>query len=703
MTEKEYRFHRLKMSGKLNEKRIVLYGTGKNAEYIITNAPEADIVGLMDEKQTGRFFWGKEVLSRYQILELRPDIIIMAAEHAAAQEIYRRIRSFCRQYQIELADMYGEDVFVLRQRLKEQTVDGAAGPVRIAMETAKHDLICFELFGMLCDIKANQEELWKKVSAEESFLINRRFAEDRISCDKKTYSLEDIYFFYQYLPGMNPELSRQLQERETKVLLEAVVPRPEMVSLVNDAHQKGKHVMIYVANRILPLAEVPRLLLSLGIYGYHDILQEEGGMTLTNGLLRRELERHPGKKLLYIGNDQNDGPIMPLIYHQDVLVIKNSDKSDEIPEATTISKKEKTVLFISFRMPRFDRDAGSRTIFRYMKLFVKQGYSVKFLPSNFRGEEPYTWLCEQEGIEVLHGSKYQEDIQNWFIEHQHEIGYAFLNYPTGSLAFLNILLKTTIKIIYFGHDLHFWRLQREYQLKNDSRIKEKAEKHFTIEKELIEKSAVVYYPSDAEVRLIKEIMHTDKAKAIKLLFYDKVPESSNYRPEQRKDLLFVGGFSHQPNVDAVLWFVRDVYPAIYEKEKIKLIIVGSDMPLEITQINHPGVENKGFLRDEELDLLYQQIKMAVIPVRFGAGVKGKVLDAMYKGIPMVTTTIGAEGINRADRVLRIEDEPSRFAEAVLEMYGDRELLRKTSQQYIECIRKYYSEEAAWNVIKDDFT
>ena len=127
---------------------------------------------------------------------------------------------------------------------------------------------------------------------------------------------------------------------------------------------------------------------------------------------------------------------------------------------------------------------------------------------------------------------------------------------------------------------------------------------------------------------------------------------------EREGLLFVGGFAHPPNADAVLWFAREIFPLIRrELPDVKFYVAGSKVTDEIKALEETesGIIIKGFVSEEELAQLYGQCRVVVVPLRYGAGVKGKVVEAIYNGAPIVTTSTGAEGIPFADTVLEIED------------------------------------------------
>ena len=192
-------------------------------------------------------------------------------------------------------------------------------------------------------------------------------------------------------------------------------------------------------------------------------------------------------------------------------------------------------------------------------------------------------------------------------------------------------------------------------------------------------------------------------KAITAYVFDKFIENYSYDAKDREGILFVGGFSHHPNIDGVKWFVENVYNLIRDKQNIPFYIVGSNAPDEIKVLDGNGIVFKGFVSDEELSDIYKKCKMVVVPLRYGAGVKGKVIEAIYNGIPIVTTSVGAEGIKNVEDVVCVEDEPKQFAEKVLELYNDDEQLESMGNKSQQFVKEYFSTDAVWKIIEEDFT
>lgn len=386
-------------------------------------------------------------------------------------------------------------------------------------------------------------------------------------------------------------------------------------------------------------------------------------------------------------------------------VLKTQQKNTGNPNpfaARERSSGKKTILVIDHYVPQHDRDAGSKTTFQYLKMFVGKGYNVKFLPDNFLKDEPYTHELQQMGIEVLYGDEIRGGIFDWILKNKEFIDIAYLNRPHIAVKYIDFLKKNTdIRCIFYGHDLHYMRIKREYELTGDIRRRRESDYWKSIEFSVMEQSDMVYYPSQDEIDDIHKRRPEIPAKAITAYIYDE-PEKAG--DSERKDLLFVGGFRHPPNADGVLWFAREVWPIIRSSlPDARFLIAGSHPTEEIEALGgHDGIEVLGFVSDEKLKELYRSTALTVVPLRYGAGVKGKVVEALSMGSVIVTTSVGAEGIPDAETVMAVADTPVLFAEKVISLYHSPEKLAQISSSEPEFVRKHYSTEAAWAVIKEDF-
>lgn len=191
---------------------------------------------------------------------------------------------------------------------------------------------------------------------------------------------------------------------------------------------------------------------------------------------------------------------------------------------------------------------------------------------------------------------------------------------------------------------------------------------------------------------------------IPLYIYEEIPADINKDFRERQDLLYVGGFGHPPNIDAVLWFAKEVFPTIVNRfPDIKWHVVGGKVTKEIEQLASENIIIEGFVSDEVLEKLYRTCRMAVVPLRFGAGVKGKVVEAGYYQIPLVTTSIGAEGLDTGDGSMLVEDNGSKMADLVCSLYQDFDQLREMSEKGKDFIRNNFLLSKAESVIKLDIS
>jgi len=366
------------------------------------------------------------------------------------------------------------------------------------------------------------------------------------------------------------------------------------------------------------------------------------------------------------------------------------------------SRNKKTLLFVDHYVPHFDKDAGSRAAFQFLNVLVDKGFNIKFIGDNFFRHEPYTAILQQIGIEVLYGDYYFLNWKTWLIDNGKYFDFVILSRPHISERYIDIIKKhSNAKIFYYGHDLHFLRESREYLLtKNKDKLKS-SEKWKKAELSLMKKSDVVYYFSTAEIEIIKKLDPKINCKVIPLNVFPKV--NLKTWDNTRKNLVFVGGFGHVPNIDSIFWFVNNVMPLILESNpEIILYVIGSNVTDEIQKLNGNNIKILGFVDDSTLDDYYNKCRICIAPLRFGAGVKGKVLEAMFKQIPVITTTIGAEGIPDAEDCMIIEDEPNKFAEKLINMYNDDEILEKLTESSYHYIMKNFTSDRINSILDEDF-
>jgi glycosyltransferase involved in cell wall biosynthesis len=164
--------------------------------------------------------------------------------------------------------------------------------------------------------------------------------------------------------------------------------------------------------------------------------------------------------------------------------------------------------------------------------------------------------------------------------------------------------------------------------------------------------------------------------------------------EDRKDLMFLGGFNHPPNVDAVTYLVNDILPAIQRRlPDVKLYIVGSEPPEQIRRLANEHVIVTGFVAD--LEPYLSRVKISVAPLRYGAGVKGKINMSLSYGVPVVATQLAVEGMHlESGKDVLAADDAVAFADAVVKVYEDGALWNTLSRNGLAHTERHFSFAAA---------
>ena len=388
---------------------------------------------------------------------------------------------------------------------------------------------------------------------------------------------------------------------------------------------------------------------------------------------------------------------------QDILQREHEPNGVNVFTAKDRSNHKKHILVVDHYVPHHDQDAGGKCTYMYLKLFVNIGFQVTFIGDNFYKHEPYTTELNQMGIEVLCGNFYYHNWQQWLKENSHYFDYIYLQRPHIAVKYIDLVRQySNAKILYFAHDLHHIREYREYEMTKDPEKLASSERWKEMEYDLFRKADVGHVVGSYEQEIMQKAFPDKPIRNIPLYIYDSILTDIVKAFSERHDLLYVGGFGHPPNVDAVLWFAKEVFPIVLEKyPNIKWHVVGGKVPKEIKELESENIIIEGFVSDEVLEKLYRACRIAVVPLRFGAGVKGKVVEAAYFQIPLVTTTIGAEGLKIEDQSMLVEDDSAKMAELLCNLYQDYDRLRDMSDAGIKFIEKYFMWSEAERVIRLD--
>ncbi len=174
--------------------------------------------------------------------------------------------------------------------------------------------------------------------------------------------------------------------------------------------------------------------------------------------------------------------------------------------------------------------------------------------------------------------------------------------------------------------------------------------------------------------------------------HEPMPRGLPYR--ERAGIVFIGGFRHPPNADAVVWYAREVLPLVRARlPGVVTTIVGAEPPASVRALECRELVVAGHV--EDIDPVFTAARVSIAPLRYGAGVKGKVNLAMSYGVPVVATSAAVEGMHLAAGTdVLVADHPQAFADAVVRVYTDEAAWNRLSEAGVDNVRRHFSREAA---------
>jgi len=332
-------------------------------------------------------------------------------------------------------------------------------------------------------------------------------------------------------------------------------------------------------------------------------------------------------------------------------------------EATKVAECDVT-LIVEQSIPEPDRSAGHRNIFEFIRTLVRDGQTVKFWAMDGRAKPEYVGALQHMGVEVLSGAL-RPSLTQWLRQHRDCIGRVLICRPdVADFHIDSIRAACAAPLIYYGHDLHFARIRMEAQVTGNRRLEAAADAMELIERSIWARADVSLYPTMDEVEAVRALCPHAAVQAAQIFCFDDFPPRTLAPPGA--EVLFVGGFGHGPNVDAALWFVGEVWPLITaQRRDARLVIVGAFPPPEILGLAGASIVVRGWLSDLELAEAYASARAALVPLRFGAGLKLKVVEALRNGVPLVTTLIGAQGLPGLGDVAVVAANPGALAAGVV--------------------------------------
>ena len=377
---------------------------------------------------------------------------------------------------------------------------------------------------------------------------------------------------------------------------------------------------------------------------------------------------------------------------RDVLAREHCSGPEQLLRARDRGRHRPSILVIDHYVPEPDRDAGSRTMLSFLIALREAGWVVKFWPQNRSYSANYTPPLQDLGIEVL-DMRWPGGLGEWLKINGAEIDHVLVSRPmVATDVLMQLVTMTWARLSYYGHDLHFLRMKRQAELLDDAMVELEAARMERLERRLWRQFDTVIYPSQAEADFVAASTPGVLARAVTPYHYDRFEERS--QAPSGHQILFVAGFAHEPNVDAAQFLVREVMPRVWsEVPDARLALVGSHPTAAVRTLASDAVEVSGWVSDERLRQYYLEARVAAAPLRFGGGVKSKVTEAMAMGLPLVTTSMGAEGIVGLDKVMPIHDDPQAIATEIVALLKEDDRWMHISRSQIAYAQQHFSRAA----------
>jgi GT2 family glycosyltransferase/glycosyltransferase involved in cell wall biosynthesis len=336
------------------------------------------------------------------------------------------------------------------------------------------------------------------------------------------------------------------------------------------------------------------------------------------------------------------------------------------------------VLILDATAPTPDQDAGSVTTIKVIQVFQRLGYKVVFAPiHNFLYHPKYISVLQRMGVECLY-APYSTSVENHLRDYgnEYDIVHVFRHEVMSESVDAIRSYCPNAALMFNNMDLHYLRMERQAAVENSAERAAEARASKVKELATMAQADLIFVPSAYERDLLTQ---ERLSRPVEIMPYMVDPEAPVAASSEARDVLFLGGFGHPPNIDAVQWFHQEIWPQVASAcPGARFVVAGANPPPALLALRSDRVVVTG--RIDDLRPAFETARVFVAPLRYGAGVKGKLYTAMAFGTPIVTTSIGSEGIGLlAEEHALVGDTPQAIAEAVIRVFEDPDLERRLRQ------------------------
>ncbi len=350
------------------------------------------------------------------------------------------------------------------------------------------------------------------------------------------------------------------------------------------------------------------------------------------------------------------------------------------------------VLVVDWIVPRPDRDSGSLRMAEVMRALRELGCHVTIAARDLSCEDGYHRFHERRGVEVVRRPHF-DSLEEYLTRFGSRFDHVVVSRRDTAALCMPLVQRwcPNAKVIFDTVDLHFVREERIHALGEGKEAAGELARRRALELEFVAGSDVTLVVSPEEKHLLEQLA---PGKDVRVL-----PNINEVRPLQadfseRDGVLFIGYFLHTPNVDGILWFMREILPILDGAGFTSPIhVIGSDAPSEIRDLASDRVHVHGFVADVEP--FFARCRLSIAPLRVGAGVKGKISQSLALGLPCVTTSVGAEGTYIVDgRSGLVADDTELFARQVQRLHSDERLWMTLRDGGLQVARENFSLDRA---------
>lgn len=369
-------------------------------------------------------------------------------------------------------------------------------------------------------------------------------------------------------------------------------------------------------------------------------------------------------------------------------------KLGEVPSPALLLRGRRQVLILDEEVPRPERDSGSLRQVNLIRLLLQGGAHVVFVPTRREHGGVATEALQRMGVEVWY-TPFLDGVAGWLRSHGTRFNVVMMVRHHVANECLPLLERYApqARTVFDTVDLHYLRERRGAEVAGDAGLLRNAERTRASELAVMDRCDITVLVSAAE----REQLQADAPQVRVELISNLHEVAGTGAPfAQRHDLVFVGGFRHPPNLDAMEWFIGDVFPHVRAAlPQVRLHCIGAGAPDTLLALaaNQPGVVMHGFV--EDIVPYMDGARIAIAPLRFGAGVKGKINLSMAHGQPVVGTTCAVEGMHlRAGQDVLVADDAAGFADAVVRLYQDSVLWQQLAAAGLANVAEHFSLDAA---------